>query len=65
MAIPTLAFGRTGHLDSRTLFADPALGPVTQREANETLEVLLRYGVKVVLDVAASYEIRNSVSRPG
>src|SRR5579883_2465506 len=54
MPIPTLAFGRSGHISTRTLFGAAALGPVTQKEADETLEVLLRYGVNHI-DVAASY----------
>lgn len=54
MAIPTLAFGRSGHTSSRTLFGAAALGSVTQKEADETLEVLLRYGVNHI-DVAAGY----------
>ncbi|HEY0755274.1 MAG TPA: aldo/keto reductase [Ktedonobacteraceae bacterium] len=54
MAISMLAFGRSGHMSTRTLFGAAALGPVTQREADETLEVLQRYGVNH-LDVAASY----------
>lgn len=54
MAIPRLAFGRSGHTSSRTLFGAAALGSVTQKEADETLEVLLRYGVNHI-DVAAGY----------
>jgi aryl-alcohol dehydrogenase-like predicted oxidoreductase len=54
MAISTLVFGRSGHQSTRTLFGAAALGPVTQREADETLEVLLNYGVNHI-DVAASY----------
>jgi aryl-alcohol dehydrogenase-like predicted oxidoreductase len=54
MAIATLPFGRSGHLSTRTLFGAAALGPVTQLEADRTLEVLLQYGVNHI-DVAASY----------
>src|SRR5262249_1129297 len=54
MAIPTLVFGRSGHESTRTLFGAAALGSVTQREADETLDVLQRYGVNH-LDVAAGY----------
>src|SRR5216683_1686381 len=54
MAISTLVFGRSGHQSTRTLFGAAALGSVTQREADETLEVLLNYGVNHI-DVAASY----------
>jgi len=54
MTIPKLPFGRTGHLSTRTLFGAAALGSVTQEEADQTLEVLLKYGVNHI-DVAASY----------
>lgn len=54
MAISTLPFGRSGHLSTRTLFGAAALGSVSQKEADETLDVLLRYGVNHI-DVAASY----------
>ena len=52
--IPTLEFGRTGHASTRTLFGAAALGGVTQEEADQTLEVLLKYGVNHI-DTAASY----------
>ena len=54
MAISTLPFGRSGHMSTRTLFGAAALAQVSQKEADETLEVLLRYGVNHI-DVAASY----------
>jgi aryl-alcohol dehydrogenase-like predicted oxidoreductase len=54
MAIPTLPFGRTGHVSTRTLFGAAALGSVSQADADRTLEVLLKYGVNHI-DVAASY----------
>lgn len=47
-------FGRTGHLSTRTLFGAAALGRVTQGEADQTLDLLLEYGVNHI-DVAASY----------
>ena len=47
-------FGRTGHMSSVTLFGAAALGRVTQKEADETLEVLLEYGINHI-DTAASY----------
>lgn len=47
-------FGRTGHMSTATLFGAAALGRVTQKEADQTLEVLLEYGVNH-LDTAASY----------
>jgi aryl-alcohol dehydrogenase-like predicted oxidoreductase len=52
--IAKAAFGRTGHESTRTLFGAAALGRVTQAEADETLDVLLKYGVNHI-DVAASY----------
>ena len=54
MAIPTLPFGRTGHISTRTIFGAAALSSVTQDEADRTLDVLLRYGVNHI-DVASSY----------
>jgi len=52
--IPKMQFGRTGHESTRTLFGAAALGGVTQAEADQTLEVLLKYGVNHI-DTAASY----------
>jgi len=48
------AFGRTGHQSTRTLFGAAALGHITQEQADETLELLLQYGVNHI-DVARSY----------
>ena len=45
-------FGRTGHESTKMVFGGAALSRVTQDEADETLEVLLRYGINH-LDVAA------------
>jgi len=52
--ITQLPFGRTGHHSARTLFGAAALGRVTQAEADQTLDLLLEYGVNHI-DVAASY----------
>lgn len=52
--IPTLAFGRTGHQSTRTLFGAASLGRVTQEEADRTLELIDRSGVNHI-DTAASY----------
>ena len=52
--IPTLAFGRTGHESTRTIFGAAALAKVTQDEADAVLPLLLRHGVNHI-DVAASY----------
>ena len=54
MSIATQAFGRTGHMSTRTIFGAASLGSVTQKDADRTLEVLQRYGVNHI-DVAASY----------
>jgi aryl-alcohol dehydrogenase-like predicted oxidoreductase len=52
--IPRKTFGRTGHLSTRILFGAAALGSVTQKEADQTLELLLEYGINHI-DTAASY----------
>ena len=52
--IATLAFGRTGHESTRTIFGAAALARVTQDEADRTLDLLERHGVNHI-DVAASY----------
>lgn len=54
MPIPTLPFGRMGHLSTRAIFGAAALAHVSQAEADQTLDTLLRYGVNHI-DVAASY----------
>jgi aryl-alcohol dehydrogenase-like predicted oxidoreductase len=54
MAIPTHPFGRTGHISTRTIFGAASLSRVTQAEADQTLELLLEYGINHI-DVAASY----------
>jgi aryl-alcohol dehydrogenase-like predicted oxidoreductase len=52
--IPKARFGRTGNKSTRVIFGAAALGRVSQQVADETLEVLLRYGVNHI-DTAASY----------
>ena len=47
-------FGRTGHESTRAIFGGAFLSNVTQDEADQTLEVLLRYGINHI-DVAAGY----------
>ena len=47
-------FGRTGHHSSRVIFGAAALGRASQKVADETLDVLLRYGVNHI-DTAATY----------
>jgi aryl-alcohol dehydrogenase-like predicted oxidoreductase len=48
------AFGRTGHVSTRTLFGGAAVGSVSQAAADRTLDVLLEYGINHI-DTAASY----------
>lgn len=52
--IEKLGFGKSGHLSTRTIFGAASLSRVDQRTADETLQVLLEYGVNHI-DVAASY----------
>jgi aryl-alcohol dehydrogenase-like predicted oxidoreductase len=52
--IPRMAFGRTGHLSSRTIFGAAALSRVGQEEADRAMETVLAHGVNHI-DVAASY----------
>ncbi len=52
--IPKAEFGRTGHMSTRVVFGAAALSSVTQKVADETLDVLLRYGVNHI-DTAAAY----------
>ena len=52
--IPKQAFDRTGHLSTRTLFGAAAFSQVSQEEADQTMEVLFKYGVNHI-DTAASY----------
>ena len=47
-------FGNTGHLSTRVIFGGAALGNVTQAEADQTLDVLLKYGINHI-DTAAGY----------
>lgn len=47
-------FGRTGRESSRAIFGAAALAQVTQAEADQTLDVLLEYGINHI-DTAASY----------
>jgi aryl-alcohol dehydrogenase-like predicted oxidoreductase len=52
--IPKAEFGRTGHHSTRVVFGSAALAGVTQKVADETLEVLLRHGINHI-DTAANY----------
>jgi aryl-alcohol dehydrogenase-like predicted oxidoreductase len=49
-----MAFGRTGHESTRTIFGAASLSTRSQGEADRTLELLLRHGVNHI-DAAASY----------
>ncbi len=52
--IPTQPFGRTGHASTRIIFGGYALSEATQAQADQTLEVLLEYGVNHI-DTAPMY----------
>jgi aryl-alcohol dehydrogenase-like predicted oxidoreductase len=54
MAIPTMAFGRTGHQSTRLIFGAAALSRVSQDVADQALDVLLEHDINHI-DVAASY----------
>ena len=47
-------FGNTRHLSTRIIFGAAALSNVTQAEADQTLDVLLKYGINHI-DTAAGY----------
>lgn len=47
-------FGHTGHMSSRIIFGAAALGEVTQKEADNTYELLKKYNINHI-DVAHSY----------
>ncbi len=52
--IEKIAFGKTGHLSSRTIFGSVSLGGVGQAEADRTLDLLWQYGVNHI-DTAPKY----------
>ncbi|HEY7295477.1 MAG TPA: aldo/keto reductase, partial [Dehalococcoidia bacterium] len=52
--LPTLPFGRTGHLSTRTIFGAAAFARVDQTTADRSVELLLERGVNHI-DTAASY----------
>lgn len=47
-------FGRTGHMSSRVIFGAAALGKVSQKEADETYDLLKKYDINHI-DTAHSY----------
>ena len=52
--IKTKQFGRTGHLSSRAIFGSASLSQAGQDEANQVLELLLKYGINHI-DTAPRY----------
>lgn len=52
--IETQPFGRTNHRSTRVIFGAAALSHVSQHEADETMTLLMRYGINHI-DTAASY----------
>jgi len=54
MPIAQAEFGRTGHQSTRVVFGGASLAQVDQRTADQTLDILLEYGVNH-LDVASEY----------
>ena len=54
MMITKQPFGRTGHESTQVIFGAAALGSVTQAEADQTLDLLLKWGINHI-DTAASY----------
>lgn len=50
----TRRFGRTGHMSTIVIFGAFAVGQLNQREADETMELILAHGVNHI-DVAPSY----------
>ena len=52
--IERIAFGRTGHMSTRTIFGAAALGSMRQEKADAVLEMLLAFGVNHI-DTAAGY----------
>jgi aryl-alcohol dehydrogenase-like predicted oxidoreductase len=47
-------FGRTGHMSTRVIFGAASLGAISQRVADQTLDVLLRHGINHI-DTASAY----------
>jgi aryl-alcohol dehydrogenase-like predicted oxidoreductase len=64
MAIEKRQFDSTGHQSSRLIFGGAALSPLSQAEADRTLDLLLEYGINH-LDVAASYGDGEAEKRMG
>jgi aryl-alcohol dehydrogenase-like predicted oxidoreductase len=63
--VAKLAFGKTGHKSTRTLFGGAAIkAAFTQEQADKLLELLVEYGLNHI-DTAASYGKGNSEARIG
>ena len=52
--LPTMPFGKTGHLSTRTLFGAAAFSNVSQDDADRTMEFVLEKGINHI-DTAADY----------
>lgn len=52
--IPTLRFGRTGHISTRTIFGAAAFWDTPQHDVDATMDLILENGINHV-DTAASY----------
>ncbi len=52
--LPTMPFGATGHMSTRTIFGAAAFGSRSQEDADRTMELLLERGINHI-DTAASY----------
>jgi aryl-alcohol dehydrogenase-like predicted oxidoreductase len=52
--IPTLPYGRTGHISTRLLFGAAAFINVTQKEADQTMELVMEAGINHI-DTANIY----------
>lgn len=52
--IEKLPFGKTGHMSTRSIFGSFCLKQVSQNEADQVLELLLKYGVNHI-DTAPAY----------
>lgn len=52
--LPTMPFGKTGHMSTRTLFGAAALGSRSQADADRTMEFIIEKGVNHI-DTAADY----------
>ena len=52
--IPKIPFGRTGHASTQLIFGAYALSDASQAQADQALELLLKYGINHI-DVASMY----------